>query len=188
MMLVSRTGRLRLRGRRIRLPVLFPSVLAMVLVAGVVLGTFGIALANPFGYPGNYAANNGTHAVYFYSSLDTDLADRPSGPWTITTRRCRASMRIEHTRTRAGMMFGWRMGTMAQPDGTQPHRARPARHMVDPARTRGASRVLSSTTEATPRHSIPRPSAGGSRVMNSGIRWDCFTTPTRSTPAWPRIH
>lgn len=47
----------------------------MVLVAGVVLGTFGIALANPFGYPGNYAVNNGTHAVYFYSSLDTDLAD-----------------------------------------------------------------------------------------------------------------
>ncbi|MEN8235793.1 MAG: hypothetical protein ABFR89_12835 [Actinomycetota bacterium] len=31
--------------------------------------------ANSFGYPGNYAANNGTHEVYFSPYLDADLAN-----------------------------------------------------------------------------------------------------------------
>lgn len=47
----------------------------LLLVVGVVLSLLlpGPASANSFGYPGNYAANNGVHEVYFSIYLDWDL-------------------------------------------------------------------------------------------------------------------
>lgn len=57
--------------RRRRSGVLNSLALASVLI--VLFATIHPAGANSFGYPGNYAANNGNHEVYFSVYLDSDL-------------------------------------------------------------------------------------------------------------------
>ncbi len=57
------------RGTGVRLRI----VIALA-VSAVVIGVGSVAVANPFGYPGNYAANNGNHEIYFSVHLDSDLA------------------------------------------------------------------------------------------------------------------
>jgi len=50
------------------------SLLAALVAALVAFGLRTPADANSFGYPGNYAANNGNHEIYFSIYLDSDLA------------------------------------------------------------------------------------------------------------------
>ncbi len=49
-------------------------LVAALVVAFLALGLRTPAAANSFGYPGNYAANNGNHEIYFSIYLDSDLA------------------------------------------------------------------------------------------------------------------
>ncbi len=50
------------------------SLLAALVTVLVAFGLRTPADANSFGYPGNYAANNGNHEIYFSIYLDSDLA------------------------------------------------------------------------------------------------------------------
>lgn len=49
-------------------------LVAALVVAFLALGLRTPADANSFGYPGDYAANNGNHEVYSSIYLDSDLA------------------------------------------------------------------------------------------------------------------